>query len=55
MTMDATLYGELKLPFLRNYELYFKIGYISEQRLNISLCKNIIDNITVTVCTVFQL
>ena len=41
MTMDATLYGELNLPFLQNDELYFKIGYIAEWRLNISFFKTV--------------
>ena len=31
---DATLYGELKLPFFRNDELCLKTGYIDERRLN---------------------
>ena len=37
LTIAATLYGELKLPFFRNDELYFKISHISGCRLSIRL------------------
>ena len=37
ITMAATLYGELKQPFFRNEEIYFKIGFINAYRLNINL------------------
>ena len=48
--MAAILYAELKLPFFRNDELYFRIYHINRCRLNISFFLN--SMVSDVACTV---